>query len=680
MRETDGLSYRTPSAIRHNHTLAQPHSGRILPPIEPLGDESPYKTRANWRWMLATFLTGIAGTGLIGGALFTSFDGKPTLTSMPRLAQQGGAALGPGGLAGVTRKGDRMMPQDARIATRNIIHDSSVTKVGNKEFISVKPYVHVVSSLALSTSDATADLPAFNPLKLFSASAEESAKAPKQAQIDSSGKIAVTQAPFNPTAFFATPDDIGLAESELAVLELAQMKGLVEGVTAGTDVVIDPTGDSLLMEGGVELASLGGNADLLGVDGPLRATTEIVKNPGRNYFSNIADKVITVASGDTLSSLLQGHGVTPQEARAIARAMAPDFKPSQLAIGQELRLGFSARRGSAHLKPTRISLFGGGKHIVTVESDESGDGPAYSRMAAADALTLQGAELHVTRYQSRAKLYQSLYETGYSMGLNDDLMSRIIRIHSYDVDFKRQVQAGDSFEIFYEADDKEGNVAGKAEVLYTALTIRGETKKFYRFRTPDDGVVDFYDENGNSAKKFLIRKPMNGGVLRSSFGMRRHPILKYRKMHTGVDFAAPSGTPIVAAGNGIVEEAKYTTGYGRHTVIRHANGYETAYAHQSAFAKGIKAGVRVRQGQVIGYVGSTGLSTGPHLHYEVIVNGRKVDPMRIRVPRGRTLQGRMLASFQREKARIARLMKKPHAATPRIASVANSYRLAATHR
>lgn len=648
----------------------------MLPPLEPLSDDSPFKTRASWRWMLATFLTGIAGTGLIGGALLTSFDSNPTLASIPHLAQQDEAIHG-GGQAGIARKGDRMMPQDARIAVRNIIHDSSVTKVGKKEFISVKPYVHVTSTLALSTGDATADLPPFNPLKMFSASAEESAKAPEQARIDSSGEISVSQAPFDPTTFFATPDDIGLAESEMAVLELAQMKGLAKGEAIGTDVVIDPTGDSLLMDGEVELASLGSDAELLAVDGPLGATTEIIKNPGRNYFSNIADKVIEVTSGDTLSSLLQSHGVTPQEARAIARAMAPDFAPNQLAVGQQLRLGFAAERGTGHLKPKRISLFDNGNHIVTVGLDEAGDGTGYTRLSATYALTLQGAGLHVTRYQSRAKLYQSLYETGYTMGLNDDLMARIVRIHSYDVDFKREVQGGDSFEVFYEADDKDGNVTGDAEVLYTALTIRGETKKFYRFRTPDDGTVDFYDETGNSAKKFLIRKPMNGGMLRSGFGMRRHPILKYRKMHTGVDWAAPSGTPIVAAGNGIVEQAKYTSGYGRHTVIRHANGYATSYSHQSAFAKGITPGARVHQGQVIGYVGSTGLSTGPHLHYEVIVNGRQVDPMRIRVPRGRTLQGRLLAAFQREKTRIERLMKKPHAA-PRIASAAASYRLAAS--
>lgn len=197
--------------------------------------------------------------------------------------------------------------------------------------------------------------------------------------------------------------------------------------------------------------------------------------------------------------------------------------------------------------------------------------------------------------------------------------------------------------------------------------MRGETRKFYRFRTPDDGVVDYYDETGRSAKKFLMRKPIRNGRFRSGFGMRRHPILGYKRMHKGVDWAAPRGTPLMAAGDGTIVEAGWKSGYGRWIKIRHANGYESGYAHQQKFAPGIAKGVRVTQGQVIGYVGTTGLSTGPHLHYELRVNGRLVDPMRIRLPRGRTLDGAILRAFERERARIEALMNKPPVST-RLAS------------
>jgi len=235
----------------------------------------------------------------------------------------------------------------------------------------------------------------------------------------------------------------------------------------------------------------------------------------------------------------------------------------------------------------------------------------------------------------------------------------MIRIYSYDVDFQRKVQPGDSFDVFYAGDD-EGTApaaaADKSEVLFAALTVGGETKKYYRFQTPDDGVVDFYDETGKSAKKFLVRKPVNNAIMRSGFGGRRHPILGYVKMHTGVDWAAPYGTPIFASGNGVVETAGLEGGYGKYVKIKHNNGYETAYGHMSAFAKGLEPGKRVRQGQVIGFIGSTGQSTGPHVHYEILVNGRFVDPMRVKLPRGRSLEGPVMAGFEKERDRLDTMM------------------------
>ena len=193
-------------------------------------------------------------------------------------------------------------------------------------------------------------------------------------------------------------------------------------------------------------------------------------------------------------------------------------------------------------------------------------------------------------------------------------------------------------------------------MLFAALTVGGETKKYYRFQTPDDSVVDFYDDTGKSAKKFLVRKPVNNAIMRSGFGGRRHPILGYVKMHTGVDWATPYGTPIFASGNGVVEKVGWEGGYGKYVRIKHNNGYETAYGHMSAYAKGMEPGKRVRQGQVIGFVGSTGMSTGAHVHYEILVNGRFVDPMRIKLPRGRSLEGRVLAGFEKERDRLDGMM------------------------
>ena len=266
-------------------------------------------------------------------------------------------------------------------------------------------------------------------------------------------------------------------------------------------------------------------------------------------------------------------------------------------------------------------------------------------------------------------LYQSVYETALRNNVPRPLIDELIRIYSYDVDFQRKVQPGDYFEVLYAGDEEATPSAeSRNEVLFAALTVGGETKKLYRFQSPDDGLVDYYDDDGKSAKKFLVRKPVLTGIMRSGFGMRRHPMLGYTKMHTGVDWAAPFGTPIYAAGNGVIEKEGWESGYGKYVLIRHNNGYETAYGHMSAYARGIEEGRRVRQGQVIGFVGSTGLSTGSHLHFEIRINGRFVDPMRIKLPRGRELHGRMLAAFEQERERIDSIMARKPA---RVAAATN---------
>ncbi|MEO1787953.1 MAG: M23 family metallopeptidase, partial [Pseudomonadota bacterium] len=203
--------------------------------------------------------------------------------------------------------------------------------------------------------------------------------------------------------------------------------------------------------------------------------------------------------------------------------------------------------------------------------------------------------------------------------------------------------------------DERGNPVRAGELIYAALDGKATTKGFYRFETPDDGVSDYYASNGESATKFLMKTPINGARLSSSFGYRRHPISGYNRLHKGTDFAAPTGTPVYAAGHGVIERSSRFGGYGHYVRIRHANGYQTAYAHLSRYGAGIKSGRRVRQGQVIGYVGSTGASTGPHLHYEVIKNGKHVNAMRLKLPTGRKLGGPILEAFDLHRAGVDQL-------------------------
>jgi len=312
-----------------------------------------------------------------------------------------------------------------------------------------------------------------------------------------------------------------------------------------------------------------------------------------------------------------------------------------------------APAGPSRLQPVRVILAGEDRPLFVVALSDIG---SYVSVDVQETGLPQIAEASEEDDETgTVRLYQSLYETALRQQVPMPLINELVRIYSYDIDFQRKVQPGDSFEILFPGEE-DGEA--RHEVLYTSLTTGGETRRYYRFHTPDDGMVDYYDETGKSAQRFLVRKPMEAGIMRSGFGMRRHPILGYSKMHTGVDWSAPRGTSIHAAGNGVVEKVGPYGGYGKYIRIRHSFGYETAYAHMSGFARGIAVGSRVRQGQLIGYVGSTGLSTGPHLHYEVLVNGRFVDPVRIRLPRGRSLQGPLLANFEREREKIDAMMNR----------------------
>jgi murein DD-endopeptidase MepM/ murein hydrolase activator NlpD len=255
----------------------------------------------------------------------------------------------------------------------------------------------------------------------------------------------------------------------------------------------------------------------------------------------------------------------------------------------------------------------------------------------------------------KGSIETSLYQDAQDLGAEDQQVVDFAQVFAYDLDFQREVHPGDQFEMVFDVlMDERGNVIRRGDVLYAALNGKAVNKSFYRFTTPDEKITDYFQANGESSTKFLMKTPINGARLSSRFGKRRHPISGYTRLHKGTDFAAPTGTPIYAAGNGVVERASRYGGYGHYIRIRHSKGYKTAYAHLSRYARGIRSGRRVRQGETIGYVGSTGASTGPHLHYEVYKNGKPVDAMRLKLPTGRKLamDPEILAEFEIERDRI----------------------------
>jgi murein DD-endopeptidase MepM/ murein hydrolase activator NlpD len=368
------------------------------------------------------------------------------------------------------------------------------------------------------------------------------------------------------------------------------------------------------------------------------------------------ERIHVVKKGDSVTTILRDQGATPDEAKAIATTLGARGRDGGLKEGQKLRILMAPSAPGQRLQPYRVIV----ANESTVEAVAALSD--IGKYVAVDVQSMNTATETADNSDdddddgTGVRLYQSIYETAMRNKVPASVIEDMVRIYSYDVDFQRKVQPGDSFDVFFAGEDEGATITEKTEVLFASLTVGGETKKYYRFQTPDDSIVDYYDETGKSAKKFLVRKPVNNAIMRSGFGGRRHPILGYVKMHTGVDWATPYGTPIFASGNGVVEIAGWEGGYGKFVKLKHNNGYETAYGHMSAFAKGLEPGKRVRQGQVIGFVGSTGASTGAHVHYEILVNGRFVDPLRVKLPRGRSLEGPLMAGFEKERDRLDAMM------------------------
>jgi murein DD-endopeptidase MepM/ murein hydrolase activator NlpD len=364
-------------------------------------------------------------------------------------------------------------------------------------------------------------------------------------------------------------------------------------------------------------------------------------------------RALSVNNGETLAGLLVRAGATQGEAGAAIASLNGVYDPRRIRPGQPVNLFFQRERGQARLTGLAFRSDPG----VSVLANRISTG-GFTAREVLMPVTFENA--HIS-----AQVETSLYASALKLGATSREIEALADAFSYDVDFQRDVRAGDHFELVFERYyDDEGNTVRTGDLLFVALESRRGPRAFYAFLAPGDSRVDWYDADGKSARRFLMRTPINGARLSSGFGMRRHPILGYSRMHRGTDFAAPTGTPILAAGEGVVVRAGPNGSYGNYVRIRHGDGYETSYAHMSRFARGLRAGTRVRQGQIIGYVGSTGRSTGPHLHYEVMRRGAQVNPMTLRVANGRNLEGRALELFQIERQRIDTLRQARARQTP----------------
>jgi murein DD-endopeptidase MepM/ murein hydrolase activator NlpD len=343
--------------------------------------------------------------------------------------------------------------------------------------------------------------------------------------------------------------------------------------------------------------------------------------------------------------MLTRAGINRREAVAAIDALRKHYNPRHIRPGNKVRVEFSPvplSAGLGRLQGLSLSPAFNRQVIVTRTSDGAFSANEKEKVLTSSLVRADGTIKH------------SLYIDGLKAGLPAPILVALIRAYSWDVDFQRGIHPGDGFEVMFERlHETDGPAVFNGDIVYAALSLQGVRHAMYR-HTMANGDIDYFDKKGRSAKKTLMRTPIDGARLSSGFGRRKHPILGYTKMHRGLDFAAPRGTPIYAAGNGTIEHAGRNGAYGKYIRIRHNGTYKTAYGHMRRLVRGMRKGKRVRQGQIIGYVGTTGRSTGPHLHYEILRGGRQVNPRRLKMPSGRKLKGSELARFQSARALIKR--------------------------
>lgn len=633
----------------------------------------PDRRHVNMRWFAGTVLTGITSVVLMGGALFAAIDAshesaQPTGALSGSLIQGGQPISQTASTLGNSGKGNRFRPEIKEKPARRIIQVSTVNREGNRDFIRVKPFVYIKAPLALETSNRISEIPSFNPLTVYTEKQQDASQEAlpiiTTAKVD--GEISIQVRPF-PLAMGAVDTAVLMSEADV-MSDINEIGRFLNGEDANAISIaaIDPQG--------IGMPDVGSDPDDLS-DAMIADPFNITITPENVSFIekygdtggdfSYEERIVDVAKGDTLSGVLAKNDANQTEIASAVDALIKARAITQIKPGQKIRIAIATTEdGSNRNRPVRVSIYQGREHLGSVALNDSGEfvGAAEPYLEAdlgeiAEAKPIPG---------QLPTLYDSLYETGLSLEMPRELVADVVRIFTYDLDFQKHITPSDSISVLHSTPNAGSDERG--HVLFAEVTLAGNTKQFYRFRTPDDGFVDYYDDSGRSAKKFLMRKPISKGRFSSPFGTRKHPITGTYKMHTGVDWSTGRGTPIYAAGDGTVEIAKWNGGYGRHVRIQHANRYETSYSHMSKIAKGIKAGARVRQGQVVGYVGSTGFSTGPHLHYEVLVNKRPVNPMKIKLPRGRVLKGEMLAKFHEERQRITSLIALNEEATVAAAS------------
>lgn len=623
--------------------------------VQSTDGEIPQGRELSFAWLSGTVMTGLTSVLLMGAALYVSFQGQDTFSTAYKALQLAAPRLEQPLATDITAKSSRIRPVAATRSDLETIEASIRQMVDGREILRNQPFTRLRATLATTATSLSADAPAYDPVAILNATQPlQAVSLDLNADVygtDVDGEVAVRQADM-PASFIparAISDEVAA--------------DFVRGTAEATFYTEDapPT---------LAYAALGPSLDALAKEGTPSSPNGIAENvtvvPKTTLAANNGpgrtERFLTVREIGPLSATLVRNGFTVAQVSMVENTLANLMPAGGLPAGIRLRILYGPLTlDSNSLVPYRMSIYRpegmqGDPHIATVALSDNGQ---YVVGLQPDWVDFPQEDIEQINVGNLPTVYRSIWETGRKHDLDDETIQRIVGMFAYDVDMTKRISAGDTIEIL-ETEDTPG---AKPELLYVSLTLSGTKRQLYRFAT-EDGTVDFYDPDGETGKRFLNRRPLEGGgTLRSRFGYRIHPIFKTRKLHTGVDLAARSGTPIYAAGDGTISYYRWQSGYGNKVEIQHVNGYETAYGHMSRYADGLGVGSKVRQGQLIGYVGSTGQSTGPHLHFEILINGNLVDPLSVKLPKDNVLAPQYRDAFAQAMTQIDDLLAREGAPT-----------------
>lgn len=629
-------------ALRRRHRAAAASANDLrrragyedAPPLslDTVDGEHPKGRELSMAWLAGTVMTGITSVLLMGAALYVAFDGRESFsTASQALLLPRSAALGPPATSG---KGDRMRAIAATRSEFEVVEASIRTVEDGRTMLRSQAFARLDATLATGETALAADIPAFDPSALATSSDGEPASAATEIYTASiEGEVAMSLAALPQLVPAGAITDRQAADFVKASLQDAFFEDSSErpNTTAAAPASL-------------QSATLG-----IAENVTVMSKTRLAEAGGGR-----SERIVTARQATPLKALLLKNGFTEQSYEMVAATLRNLLPSLELPEGAKLRILMGPSRTSATPVPYRLSIYVHDpqtreiRHAATAAMTDRG---SYVIGSAPSMIALPEEDVEAVDVAALPSLYRSIWETARKHDLADTTTAQLVAMFAYELDLTQRVQPGDTLQLLATRPE-----TGKPELVYAALTTGGTTRELFRFRTPD-GVVDYYSPDGETGKRFLTRRPLQGGGrLASRYGYRIHPIFKTRRLHTGVDLASALDTPVYAGGDGVVRLAQWVSGFGRYVELDHVNGYQTAYAHMNRIADGMKPGVRVKQGQLVGYVGSTGNSTGNHLHYEIRVNGRTVDPLSVKLPRDKELPAQSTDALRDTVQQVRQLM------------------------